>query len=62
METAEPETGNATPAPDPIVDTQTEVEAARFANAAAAMKCMRPGGGAGAPRRDELAAFMREHR
>ncbi len=33
--------------------------AALFANAAAALKCTRPGGRAGAPRRDEVTAAMR---
>jgi sulfofructose kinase len=32
--------------------------AARFANAAAALKCMRPGGRAGAPARAEVVAFL----
>jgi sulfofructose kinase len=36
------------------------IDAARFAHAAAALKCMRPGGGAGAPYRDELDTFLRE--
>lgn len=37
-----------------------EVDAAmRFASAAAAIKCTRPGGRNGAPRRDEVAAFLR---
>ncbi len=33
-------------------------DAARFANAAAAIKCTRPGGRLGAPRRAEVAALL----
>lgn len=36
-------------------------EAARFANAAAALKCTRPGGRQGAPTRAEVAAFVAEN-
>lgn len=37
-----------------------EVSAIRFANAAAALKCTRPGGREGAPRRDETIQFLQE--
>jgi len=36
--------------------------AARFANAAAALKCTRPGGRRGAPTRKELADLLASHR
>lgn len=38
-----------------------EPAALRFANAAAAIKCTRPGGGLGAPRLDEVLTFLKEH-
>lgn len=37
-----------------------EVSAIRFANAAAALKCTRPGGREGAPRREETIKFLQE--
>jgi sulfofructose kinase len=43
-----------------LAEEQPEVAAARFANAAAALKCMRPGGGAGAPYRTEVETFLKE--
>ena len=39
---------------------RSETLALRFANAAAALKCTRPGGGAGAPWRHEVEAFLKE--
>ncbi len=44
-----------------IGEGQAIPEAIRFASAAAAIKCTRPGGGAGAPNRAELNAFLTEH-
>jgi sulfofructose kinase len=43
-----------------LAEGRPEAAAARFANAAAALKCARPGGGAGAPLRAEVEAFLRE--
>lgn len=40
---------------------QSELEAVRFASAAAALKVQRPGGRAGAPTRAELAHFLSTH-
>ena len=37
-----------------------EVEAIRFANAVAALKCTHPGGRAGSPSRSEVETFMKE--
>jgi len=39
---------------------KTEVDAVIYANAAAAIKCTRPGGGDGAPTADELKQFLAE--
>ncbi|MEZ5871186.1 MAG: PfkB family carbohydrate kinase [Nitratireductor sp.] len=39
-----------------------EIEAVRFANAAAAIKCTRPGGRDGSPSREETMNFMKETR
>lgn len=41
-----------------LAERRPEESALRFANAAAALKCSRPGGGAGAPRRAEIEAFL----
>jgi len=41
-----------------LVETGDAVEAMRFGSAAAALKCTRFGGGAGAPRRAEVDAFL----
>ena len=43
-----------------LAEGRPEVEAARFGNAAAALKCTRPGGGAGAPLRREVDEFLGE--
>lgn len=44
-----------------LAEGQTELEAVRFASAAAALKVQRPGGRAGAPTRAELAHFLSTH-
>lgn len=44
-----------------LAEGRTEIEAIRFANAVAAIKCMRPGGRSGYPLRDEVNAFQKEH-
>jgi sulfofructose kinase len=44
-----------------LAEGVAETPAARFANAAAALKCARRGGRAGAPRRAEVEAFLKEH-
>jgi sulfofructose kinase len=43
-----------------IAERQGIAEAARFANAAAALKCTRPGGRTGAPTRTEVEAFLKK--
>ncbi|HEX8374847.1 MAG TPA: PfkB family carbohydrate kinase, partial [Geminicoccaceae bacterium] len=43
-----------------LAEGRGEAEAMRFGNAAAALKCARPGGGAGAPTRGEVETFLRE--
>lgn len=43
-----------------LAEGRPEPEAVRFASAAAALKCTRPGGGAGAPRRAEVDALLGE--
>ena len=43
-----------------LAEGRGEAEATRFGNAAAALKCARPGGGAGAPTRGEVETFLRE--
>ena len=43
-----------------LAEGRDERAALRFANAAAALKCTRPGGGAGAPRRHEVETFLKE--
>jgi sulfofructose kinase len=45
-----------------LAEGQSERAAIRFASAAAAIKCTRFGGRAGAPRRDEIEAFLAERR
>jgi sulfofructose kinase len=45
-----------------LAEGRPEAEAARFGNAAAALKCTRPGGGAGAPLRREVDGFLEERR
>jgi sulfofructose kinase len=45
-----------------IAEGQDAAQAARFANAVAAMKCTEPGGRAGLPTRAEVARFMERHR
>ncbi len=44
-----------------LAEHRTELDAARFANAAAAIKCTRPGGRAGSPTRDETDTFLQEN-
>jgi len=44
-----------------LAEGSTEIEAAVFANAAAALKCTRFGGRDGAPTRLETEAFLKEH-
>jgi sulfofructose kinase len=41
-----------------MAEGQSEIVALRFASATAAIKCTRPGGGLGAPRRAEVEAFL----
>jgi sulfofructose kinase len=43
-----------------LAEGRGEADATRFGNAAAALKCARPGGGAGAPTRGEVETFLRE--
>lgn len=43
-----------------LAEGRGEAAAARFASAAAALKCTRPGGRAGAPTRDETEAFLKD--
>jgi sulfofructose kinase len=43
-----------------LAEGRDERAALRFANAAAALKCTRPGGGAGAPWRHEVETFLKE--
>lgn len=43
-----------------LAEGRGESAAIRFASAAAALKCTRPGGGAGAPWRHEVEAFLKE--
>jgi sulfofructose kinase len=43
-----------------LAEGRDEVAAIRWANAAAALKCQRPGGRDGAPARDEVDAFLKE--
>jgi sulfofructose kinase len=43
-----------------LAEERDERAALRFANAAAALKCTRPGGGAGAPWRHEVETFLKE--
>jgi sulfofructose kinase len=43
-----------------LAEGESEPVALRFANAAAAIKCTRPGGGAGAPRRAEVEELLRK--
>lgn len=43
-----------------LAEGSDEIEAIRFANAVAAMKCARQGGRAGTPSRDEVQEFMKE--
>lgn len=42
-------------------ESQSEVEAIRFASAAAALKCLKSGGRNGAPSRSEVTQFLAEH-
>jgi bifunctional ADP-heptose synthase (sugar kinase/adenylyltransferase) len=41
-----------------LAEGRGEADATRFGNAAAALKCARPGGGAGAPTRGEVETFL----
>ena len=43
-----------------LAEGADELTAIRFASAAAALKCTRPGGRMGAPSRAEVAAFLKE--
>ena len=43
-----------------LAEGQDEIDAARFANAVAALKCTRLGGRAGSPTRSEVTTFMKE--
>ena len=43
-----------------LAEAKTPAEALRFAAAAAAIKCTRPGGRSGSPSRDEVEEFLRE--
>ncbi len=43
-----------------LAEERSEAEAVRFASAAAALKCMKPGGRAGAPTRSETEEFLKE--
>ncbi|QPH53101.1 PfkB family carbohydrate kinase [Pontivivens ytuae] len=44
-----------------LAEGRGELAAMRFANAAAAIKCTRPGGRAGSPTRDETDSFLQEN-